>query len=404
MIAAGRGIPAGSAAESWARVEDVILRAFDFGGVAMSFLDIHGGFRAVNQAMCDLVGYSREELLSRHFRDITHADDLDTSAAAMQAVLTGETSGYQREKRYRHRLGHTVWGLLTITVVRDEAGQPRGLVTQVQNITERRRSAEALQVLAGGAGPGTDIFDVAARAVHAAGRYRWIGIGLVSPTDERVHAATFWESGRPAGPISYSLEGLPCRSVYRQPPGAQPRHVLVTDLQEHDWPGLAGFRAAGARSFRGELILGSGGNAVGHVFAYSDRQEVDSPEIAAFFRIVAQRLGAEYARVEAERALRDSEARYRSVVESQTELVCRFLANGTLTFVNNSYSRFFGGAHFPVGSVFFDSFPASERAAARMAIADVLAGKPVLTLEHRMTTPDASSRWVQWTVRMLPPR
>jgi PAS domain S-box-containing protein len=100
-------------------------------------------------------------------------------------------------------------------------------------------------------------------------------------------------------------------------------------------------------------------------------------------------------------ALRESRAQYRSVVEDQTELICRFLPDGTYTFVNRAYCRYFQTSPEElVGLATFWRFvPESDREAAKQSLASVTPDNPVITYEHRVTAPGGEVRWHQWTDR-----
>lgn len=106
-------------------------------------------------------------------------------------------------------------------------------------------------------------------------------------------------------------------------------------------------------------------------------------------------------RLEMEKALRDSEARYRRVVEDQTELIVRCLPDGTRTFVNDAYCRY-SGVTTPdtiLGTSFFPCIPEDEREIVYRKYALLTPENPVETEEHRVFTPDGSLRWHRWTDR-----
>jgi len=104
----------------------------------------------------------------------------------------------------------------------------------------------------------------------------------------------------------------------------------------------------------------------------------------------------------AQKALRESEARYRAIVEDQTELICRFLPDGTTTFVNEAYCRYFGKKHHElVGHTFMPLIPEEDRAKVQKHLASISPENPVATLEHRVITPNGEVRWQQWTNRMV---
>jgi PAS domain S-box-containing protein len=102
-------------------------------------------------------------------------------------------------------------------------------------------------------------------------------------------------------------------------------------------------------------------------------------------------------RKRAEEALQASEERYRAVVESQTELVCRYLPDTTLTFVNEAYCRFFGRPREQlIGRKFAELIPESGRAAALDQVASLVREPRVCTYEHEVILADGTIRWQQW--------
>jgi len=101
-----------------------------------------------------------------------------------------------------------------------------------------------------------------------------------------------------------------------------------------------------------------------------------------------------------EEALRESETRYRAVVEDQTELICRFRADGTLTFVNGAYCRYFQvPAKELIGRTFWSLIPAESHEAARAYLASITPDHPVATIEHEVLAPDGEIRWQHWRDR-----
>jgi diguanylate cyclase (GGDEF)-like protein/PAS domain S-box-containing protein len=101
------------------------------------------------------------------------------------------------------------------------------------------------------------------------------------------------------------------------------------------------------------------------------------------------------------REVRQSESRYRAIVEDQTELVCRYLPDTTLTFVNGAYARHFGRrAADLVGARFVELVPPEARAAVLAHVAALRPGEPV-THEHEALLPDGATGWQQWTNRAI---
>jgi PAS domain S-box-containing protein len=118
------------------------------------------------------------------------------------------------------------------------------------------------------------------------------------------------------------------------------------------------------------------------------------------FGIVALR--TRVGREKTEEELRRSEARYRAIVEDQTELICRHLPDTTLTFANDAYCRYFGkGREEWFGRSFLSSVAAADRMRVHDEMRNLSRENPVATVEHRVEGPGGGSRWQLWTHRMI---
>ncbi|CAL95074.1 sensor histidine kinase [Azoarcus olearius] len=115
---------------------------FDQAAVGLALVSPEGHWQRVNQRLCDIVGYARDDLLQTSFQDITHPDDLDLDLAQMKQVLAGKISTYSMEKRYRRADGRLVWVNLTVSLVRDDDGAPDYFISVIEDI-QRRKEAEA---------------------------------------------------------------------------------------------------------------------------------------------------------------------------------------------------------------------------------------------------------------------
>jgi len=128
--------------------EEHFRNAFDYAAIGMALVSPQGGWLRVNRSLCDLLGYTEQELLNSNFQAVTHADDLRSDLANLYRLMQGETSNCQVEKRYVHRLGQIVWALSSVSLVRDsDEKKPVHFIFQIQDITERKRAESALQSL-----------------------------------------------------------------------------------------------------------------------------------------------------------------------------------------------------------------------------------------------------------------
>ncbi len=118
--------------------------AFDRAPIGIALVSTDGHWMKVNDALCAMFGYSQQDLLATTFQDLTHPDDLDADLDLVSSVLNGELEDYTLEKRYFHRDGHIVWGLLSVSLVRDSAGAPLYFVSQIQDISERKADEQRL--------------------------------------------------------------------------------------------------------------------------------------------------------------------------------------------------------------------------------------------------------------------
>jgi PAS domain S-box-containing protein len=118
--------------------EERFSGAFEFAPIGMALVSPDGRWLKVNQALCDLVGYSKAELLARTFQDITYPGDLEASRKNLRRMIAGESRSFQIEKRYVHSRGHLVTALTSVSLVRDRQDRPRYLIAQIQDITERK--------------------------------------------------------------------------------------------------------------------------------------------------------------------------------------------------------------------------------------------------------------------------
>ena len=119
--------------------------AFEAAPHGFSLVDLDGKLLKVNRAFCELVGYKEAELLALDFQAITHPEDLEKDLQFLQQALAGDIATYQMEKRYIHKAGHAVWGLLSVSLVRDPEGEPLYFVSQVYDLTQRKKTEAALE-------------------------------------------------------------------------------------------------------------------------------------------------------------------------------------------------------------------------------------------------------------------
>lgn len=118
---------------------------FELSSVGICTVSLGGRFLRVNHHLCELLGYSSEELLDLCFQDITFTEDLEPDVARLNLLLTGESSSYSMEKRYLRSDGKILWASLTVTLIRDEQDFPDYFISVIQDIRDRKDSENRLQ-------------------------------------------------------------------------------------------------------------------------------------------------------------------------------------------------------------------------------------------------------------------
>jgi PAS domain S-box-containing protein len=126
--------------------EERFRLTIDEAPIGMALVSLDGHFVRVNHRLCEIVGYSAAELTSTTFQAITHPDDLDVDVALRGQLARGEISRCQFEKRYIRKDGSVVDAMLNVAILRGREGVPLYYITQVEDITARKRLERDLRV------------------------------------------------------------------------------------------------------------------------------------------------------------------------------------------------------------------------------------------------------------------
>src|SRR5262245_62084012 len=252
-------IDARNRAETLRTSEDEFRANFELAGIGQAQADPKTGqLLRVNPRLCEMLGYSADELLTMTFLDITHPDDRPNNAATVESFLRGETEEYTIEKRYVRKDGTIMWGQLTATMIRDAEGRPLRIVAMVQDITQRRQSEAlsqcqkvALEMVAQGAPLSEVLQFVVASLEKQANEELMVSILLLDGDGKHLRLGA--ASGLPDSYCQRLKDGLsvgdlngPCRVVV-----TEKRPVIVADLAaDPNWEAFGhlvapyGFRAA----------------------------------------------------------------------------------------------------------------------------------------------------------------
>ena len=124
--------------------EQSFRQIFEEAPIGMAVVGLDDRFRQVNMTLCHMLGYSEEELTAHSSLDVTYQADVDQSRQLAQAMLNG-TARCSIEERYVRQNGEVLWATRTASMIRDQTGKPRHYLTMVEDITQRKNTAVALQ-------------------------------------------------------------------------------------------------------------------------------------------------------------------------------------------------------------------------------------------------------------------
>jgi len=110
----------------------------------MALADLEGRCIEVNHKLCEILGWSEDRLVGMNLGALAHPEDTASDAEMMRRVMAGKLSDFTLEHRYMNARGTTVWGRLSVAVVRDESGAPVHFIAQLEDVTDRKEVEERL--------------------------------------------------------------------------------------------------------------------------------------------------------------------------------------------------------------------------------------------------------------------
>lgn len=119
---------------------------FSHGAVGIARIAIDGSCLEINQKLCDILAYAAPELMALSFREVTHPDDLEENSAMVMELLTDKRDSYTLEKRFVRKDGEVIWCRLSASAVRDAQRKPLYVVIFVEDIDDRIRLTERLNL------------------------------------------------------------------------------------------------------------------------------------------------------------------------------------------------------------------------------------------------------------------
>jgi len=351
--------------------EERFRRAMHLSAVGMALVTPDGRVLDTNRALCSIVGYSIEELLAGTVESISHPDDIETDLANARALLAGEIDTYQMEKRYIHKDGPTVWGLLNVSLVRDVAGAPLYFISQVQDITERRQAESALRE--------------SEERFRSAMRFTAIGMALVAMDGRFIEVNTAL-----------------CDIV-----GYDEKELLAKDFQSITHPDdLEAERAYLRVMMRSEIDSYRLEKRYFHkngsiVWIMLDASLVRSDDGTPRYSVAQMQDITK--RKQAEEALRLSEERFRTVIGLSSVAMTLVAPDGRMRVMNHAFCRILGYTKAELRELDFQTTTFAEDITTELAYVQAMLRREINTyqLEKRLVRKDGRIIWVLCNVSMV---
>ncbi len=341
------------AEESLHQTGDRFRNAFDHAPIGMALVSPEGRWLQVNHALCEITGYSEQELLERTFQDITHPDDLEADLDFVRRMLAGDLPAYCMEKRYLRKDGQSVWILLSVFRSHNEMGKPFLFVTHVQDISERKLAEGLIKERACLAALTADVGIALTQQGSLQGLLQRCTEAIVQHLDAAL--ARIWTLG-PQGDV---LELQASAGMYTHLDGAHARvpvgkfkigriaqerkphltNQVIGDPNVHDqeWARREGIVAyAGHPVMLGDELCG--------VMVMFARKPLSDSTIAAL-EAIANEVALGIERKRAEEALAKSSARLKGVLDGSTQVaIIATDTKGLVTVFNTGAERMLGYA------------------------------------------------------------
>ncbi|MBF0590610.1 MAG: PAS domain S-box protein [Nitrospirae bacterium] len=125
--------------------EQQLHAVFDFSTIGIAITSVEKGWIDVNHRLCEMLGYSKEELTKMTWVKITHREDIESDLVLFNQVLKGDMDGYELEKRFVRKDGSILYTKLWVNCRRNEDRSVKYFVTLLEDISERKAMEKVLQ-------------------------------------------------------------------------------------------------------------------------------------------------------------------------------------------------------------------------------------------------------------------
>jgi PAS domain S-box-containing protein len=297
-------------------------QCFEHASLGLSVTDLQGRMLDVNLAYCSMTGYTEPELRAGiDLQTLIHPDDVPFALEQMRALVAGEIPAFNVEHRYLTKQGSTAWFQNNVSLIRNRSGHPSSIAWLTQDISERKRAEASLAALE----------ETRSARNAAEQKYQQIfenaGEGIFQSTPEGRYLT--------ANPALARMHGFDSPAELIQSRSDIPRQLYVDPRQREKFKRLLEEHDS-VRGFEHQTIRKDGSKIWISVNAHAIR---DAAGKILYYEGTAQDITE---RKRTEQALKESEERYRDLVENSHELICTHDLDGQILSVNRAARELFG--------------------------------------------------------------
>ncbi len=385
--------------------DERFYQLFSHVGVGITLARRDGSLLDVNPGLCQMLGYSRDELIGRPVFDLIHPDDRDATMRLVDEVLAGARERYTVERRLLRQDGATVWVNVAANPVRDAQGRIIFAVAMMQDITERKRAEQNrdfLSRLLAQLRPLTDPEAIRWTAIEALGRYlkaTRCTLNEVNPDTADVTIARPWHaSDAPSMAGQYKLTDLVAPEVVD---ASRAGHTLVIHDTAADPRSAARYTTGYARVGVGALVSVpclTEGRWVALLSVHSAAPRLWREDEVALIEAVAAQVWPAIVQARAEQALRESEQVLSLAMRSSRMGAWSREVATNKVWWSRELEELFGlapGGFEGTEAGFYEYVLPEDRPGVAHEVAAAIAEHRDYVIEFRFQRPDGSVGWME---------
>ncbi len=307
---------------------------FRFNTLGLGITSLEGRWIAVNDEVCKILGYTREELLHGSWMEHTHSDDRARNQALFEQALRGEIDEYALEKRFVGKDGTLAWVNLSARCVRHTDGSPKYFLAIYRAISERKQFEATLRLLAESPGlyAGDAFLHQCVRALAETHDAAYAFAGLFEDEGRRsVRTISVWAKDDHVENFTYLLRGTPCDDVLA---GSV---CLIADSATTRFPDDVLLAELGVEAYFGAPLIDSRGHTLGLVAVMDVRPMQPNSYTKSVLEVFAARMALELERRQAEQ----ERHRYERILASTDDMMAYVDRRYTYRAVNEAYATAF---------------------------------------------------------------